>query len=263
MLFQDNSRWSYTNCQLREVICQLRFPTILSINEKPPTDFQEAIRDAFPSYSTRQERPAFKLTAPDSSSPQLEQAPPVNNHAFISSTGIWKINLTQNFIAVSTLRYQSWEDLAQRLDRPLAEFIRIYNPSYFERIGLRYFNAFSRKSLGLEGTDWRDLVSPAYLGVLSDPDVNEAMITRSSMETELNFSDGCHLKLQAGLGRLKRKNQLENEVRFLLDIDCSTSGQLSGNMVPERLSQLHDHASRAFRGAITDTIHTAMGANPV
>lgn len=263
MLFDDNSRWTYANCQLKEVICQLRFPTILSINEKAPADFQDAIRDAFPSYSLRKEQPAPKLTGLGTPNARLEQAQPVNNHAFVSSTGIWKINLTQNFIAISTLRYNTWEDLAQRLDRPLAEFIRIYQPAWFERIGLRYLNAFSRKALDLEGTPWRDLVDPAYLGVLSDPAVDEASITKSSVDTELNFSDGSHLKLHAGPGLLKHQGQNDAEVKFIFDIDCSAAGQLSGNMVPEKLSQLHGHASRTFRGAMTDALHTAMGANPL
>ncbi len=263
MLFDDNSRWSYANCQLREVICQLRFPTILSINEKAPADFQDAIRDAFPAYSVRKEQPAPKLTGLGTPNVKLEQGEPINNHTFVSSTGIWKINLTQNFIAVSTLRYNSWEDLAQRLDRPLAEFIRIYHPAYFERMGLRYLNVFSRKSLNLEGAPWRELMDPAYLGVLSDPDVDETKVTKSSVDTELDFPDGSHLKLHAGPGMLKQKGQTDPEVKFIFDVDCSAAGQLSGNIVAEKLSQLHGHASRAFRGAITDTLHDAMGANPL
>ena len=263
MLFDDSSRYSYVNCQLREVICQLRFPTILSINEKAPADFQDAIRDAFPQYSVRQERPAPKLTGLGTPNAKLEQGAPINNHTFVSSTGIWKINLTQSFIAISTLRYNTWEDLAQRLDRPLAEFIRVYQPAYFERIGLRYLNAFSRKSLRLEGAPWRDLLDPAYLGVLSDPEVDEKSVTKSSVDTELNFSDGTHLKLHAGPGMLRQQGKADPEVRFIFDIDCSASGQLPGSVVPEKLSQLHGHAARTFRGAITDTLHDAMGANPL
>ena len=36
----------YGRPQLREVICQLRFPAILSIGSHEPADFQEAIRQA-------------------------------------------------------------------------------------------------------------------------------------------------------------------------------------------------------------------------
>ena len=57
MLFSDRPRTQYPNHQLREVICQLRFPTILSINSTEPADFQDMIRDAFPQYIRRQEAP--------------------------------------------------------------------------------------------------------------------------------------------------------------------------------------------------------------
>ena len=49
MLFDRDDRWSYARPQLQEVICQLRFPTILSINEKAPADYQNiAIRHGRP-----------------------------------------------------------------------------------------------------------------------------------------------------------------------------------------------------------------------
>ena len=48
--------------------------------------------------------------------------------------GRWKLNLTQGFIALSTLSYTRWEDFATRLDRPLAQFIQLYQPAFFERI---------------------------------------------------------------------------------------------------------------------------------
>lgn len=265
MLFPPSDRYQYANCQLREVICQLRFPTILSINEKAPADFQEAIRDAFPLYSKLQERPAPKLVGVGTPNVKLEQGPPIANHAFVSSTGIWKINLSQNFIALSTQRYNNWEDFAQRLDRPLAEFIRIYQPAFFERIGLRYLNVFSRKALHLEGTPWRDLLQPAYLGVLAEEDVMEASAVKCSLDTQINFPDATQLKLHAGPGMLKAKQggQQDPEIKFILDVDCSTSGKLDGSQVPERLRQLHEHASRTFRGAITQELHDSMGATPL
>ena len=48
MLFSDRPRSHYPNAPIHEVICQLRFPTILTINTVEPADFQEAIREDFP-----------------------------------------------------------------------------------------------------------------------------------------------------------------------------------------------------------------------
>lgn len=139
MLFSDRPRTLYRNRPAHEVICQLRFPSILSINQVEPAEFQEDIRDAFPQYARRQDLPPIVggQTPP----------PPVTNYHFLSEDGRWKLNLTKDFIALSTLYYPGWEEFARHLDQPLASFIRHYKPAYFQRVGLRYVNIFSAPSL--------------------------------------------------------------------------------------------------------------------
>lgn len=107
--------------------------------------------------------------------------PPVTNYHFLSEDGRWKLNLTKDFIALSTLYYPGWEEFARHLDQPLASFIRHYKPAYFQRVGLRYVNIFSRTKLGLEETPWRELFIPAYTGPLQD----------ESEDTLLNW--GCDM----------------------------------------------------------------------
>ena len=67
-----------------------------------------------------------KVTGLGTPNPKLEQQPAVVNHSFVSADGLWKINLTKDFIALSTLRYTQWEDFALRLDKHLAQFIQVY-----------------------------------------------------------------------------------------------------------------------------------------
>ena len=55
MLFSDRPRTHYEKTLAHEVICQLRFPTILSINNVEPADFQERIREDFPQYARKQD----------------------------------------------------------------------------------------------------------------------------------------------------------------------------------------------------------------
>ena len=51
MLFSDHPRTHYRNAPAHEVICQLRFPSILTINNVEPADFQEAIRPGSPGWA--------------------------------------------------------------------------------------------------------------------------------------------------------------------------------------------------------------------
>ena len=73
MLFAPYERYQYARAPLVEVICQLRFPTILSIGSQEPAAFQEAIRREFPRYAVRQEQPAPRVVGAGSPAPKLHR----------------------------------------------------------------------------------------------------------------------------------------------------------------------------------------------
>lgn len=253
-MFSTESRVTYSKNQLGEVICQLRFPEILTIAANPPADFQEAIRADYPRYSAlRESVPVQPGAAPVRTQPSI-------NHQFLSADGLWRVNLTSKFISVACCRYTKWEDFAARLDKPLAAFIRIYQPAYFERIGLRYLNFISRKDLGLEGTPFADLIAPCYLGVLAEEGVQEQTTVRSTVDADIAIRGGCRVKLHAGPGLLRRpgaQNQ-DKELKFIFDQDLYIPGKLAVNLSAGALQTLHAQAWPIFRFAITETLHNAM-----
>ena len=261
MLFAPYERLQYARSPLVEVICQLRFPTILSIGANEPAAFQEAVRKDFPRYAARQEQVPPKVVKKGNAT-ALEPQKPITNYHFVSEDGRWKLNLTQNFIALSTLSYQRWEDLAARLDQPLAQFIQIYQPAFFERLGLRYVNAISRQRLGLEDQLWDDLIRDHYVGILGQPDVEETEITKCSLDVETPLVGGYRMKVHAGPG-LIGGGKTDKEVKFILDSDFSAAGQLTADSVPAKLEDMHRFALCLFRGAITDELHQAMGPTPL
>ena len=256
-MFSHNERCIYRNNQLAEVICQFRFPEILNIQTNLPAAFQEIIRDEFPRFSSRKETPAPKLTG-TAGNMTLQKQEPINNYQFFSADGIWRINLTSRFISLSCSKYTCWEEFARRLDKPLAAFIQTYHPAFFERVGLRYLNFFSRQELGLAGTPYREMFSPCYLGPLMEEDVQEAGTTRCSVDTEMALRGGCRVKLHAGPGLVKRQGQPDNEVKFVFDQDLYMAGPLEIKLAVGALQTLHTQAGAIFRGAITDVTHDAM-----
>ena len=257
-MFSTEPRVTYRRNQLGEVICQLRFPEILAIGAKPPVDFQEAIRADYPEYTSRMESPAPKLSGvPGNMS--LQNQPPVINYQFRSADGVWRVNLTAKFISLSCTRYTCWEDFAAKLDKPLAAFIQVYKPAYFERIGLRYVNIISRKALGLEDEAWRDLIAPHYLGILAAPDTDESKTGKCAVDAELTLDSTCRVKIHAGPGLVKRNGKQDNEVRFIFDQDLYMPGNVPLNLSAGALETLHSQAWSIFRGAITDILFDAMG----
>lgn len=261
-MFSHEERCVLQKNQLGEVICQLRFPEILIIGAKPPVDFQETIRADFPIYSARKEAPAPKVTGTPGHL-SLENAPSIMNYQFASADGIWRVNLTSNFISMACNRYTCWEDFAKHLDKPLAAFIQIYQPAHFHRVGLRYLNFISRKDLGLSDVPFRQLLQPAYLGLLGEEDVPEHVTARCNLDAELAIRGGCRVKIHAGPGIVKKNGQTDNEVRFIFDQDLFMSGNVPVNHSAGALETLHSQAYSIFRGAITDTLFDAMEPKPI
>ena len=256
-MFSNEARCLYRKNQLGEVICQLRFPQILTIEANVPAQFQEAIRATFPVYSVRKETPAPKLVGAPGNM-RLEPQQPSNNYQFVSEDGIWRVNLTSTFISLACNRYTSWEDFAKMLDLPLAAFIKIYRPAYFDRVGLRYLNFVSRKELNLEGTPFRELFQPQYLGLLADEEVQDHACSRSTVDAELAIRGGCRAKIHAGPGLVKRNGVEDKEIRFIFDQDLFMPGKVAINHAAGALETLHSQADAIFRSAIKDTLHDAM-----
>lgn len=248
-MFSENERCLYRNDQLGEVICQIRFPEILSIGAKVPADFQEHIRHLFPQFSVSYE--------------SVENGKSSINYRFGTADGVWQLNLTTGFIALTCKKYTSWESFAKRLDAPLSAFIQLYKPAYFERIGLRYINLISRNSLGLAEMPFRELIHKQYLGLMADESMRENAFTCCSCDFDTEIRNGCHAKIHAGPGRVRRNNVDDGEVKFIFDLDLYTVGNNPVNHAVSALETLHAQAFPIFRAAITDELHNALDPMPI
>lgn len=182
----------------------------------------------------------------------------INNYNFGTADGNYRVNLTSKFISLSCSRYTCWEDFAAMLDKPLAAFIRIYQPAFFERIGLRYVNFISRKDLDLEDVPYKELLQPCYLGILGEEDVAETAAARCTVDADTALRGGCRVKLHAGPGRVNRAGKLDPEVKFILDLDLYMPGNVQVNFSAGALQTLHEQSYGIFRGAIKDMLHEAM-----
>ena len=102
-MFSNEPRCCYEKAQLAEVICQFRFPEILTIETELPARFQEAIRQELPVYSVRKESAPPVIT--NQGGHFAIQAPKQNNnYQFASADGIWRVNLTSKFISLACTR---------------------------------------------------------------------------------------------------------------------------------------------------------------
>ena len=256
-MYSDKPRCRYGANQLAEVICQFYFPEILSIAANTPAEFQEMIREQYPRFQRRMEIPAPKIVGRPGQF-RLENQPGNINCQFASADNIWRVNLTTRFISLSCSSYTGWEDFAAHMDKPLAAFIQTYRPAYFQRVGLRYRNVISRRALGLEERPFSELISPRYLGPLTDADVNEATATRCTLDLEMAVRGGCRMQLHSGPAKVRQGDAMDQETKFIFDQDLYIAGNIPLHLSAAAMNTLHNQAWSIFRGAVTDTLHNAM-----
>ena len=164
--FPESERVIYAHNPLELVICQLRFHAILKISSGPPADFQESLRRNYPLY---REIPPIDIAT--GFPPELVNIignllPNQGSKTYELSTqdGNWQVTLTQESLALSCKKYIRWEEFRESLLTVLDLLIKIYEPPFFTRIGLRYRDVITRNGLGLTEVPWGDLLSQELAG---------------------------------------------------------------------------------------------------
>ena len=168
MLFPETPRVIYQENPLVEVICQLRFPLLLRIDTEPPADFQEALREEYPKLKVEKSL-GINISVQGNIPPP---GPTGLKYEFASEEDdpIWKVVLANNFLALTTQRYQRWEEFRERLEKLITTLVEIYRPNFFTRIGLRYQDLIVRSKLGLKDYSWTDLLEPPHCGGVGQSD---------------------------------------------------------------------------------------------
>jgi uncharacterized protein (TIGR04255 family) len=263
MPFPEKSRVIFRNNPLEQVICQLRFPPILKIDAEIPADFQERIRHQFPIFSESTELSVGQFEKDTPTPPEIFQnmikPSEIKNYAFSSEDKIWRINLTRTFIALTSKKYERWEQFKEKLTIPLKALFDIYTPSYFTRIGLRYVDVIKRKELGLEGVSWRDLLNPYLLGMLGSEEIGD-FVENFENTYEMSLSDK---KSFARINTKFVKAKDSGEVCYVIDTDFFNSHKTSIDDAFKKLDYFTIRGSRLIQWCISDQLFEAMGPEKI
>jgi len=233
MLFPEVDKVNYKiNC--REIVtCRLQFPTIMKIDTDGPLSFKKIISDKYPKFSTLDENKAF---------------------VFSSEDGKWKINLTSNYISLSTNNYKDWENFRERLQIILKKFVDHYQLKLFNIISLNSVYKFIPSKLGLNGVSWNNLVNAGVLGVLASEDM------RDNIE---NVENICIIRLTnrntvLKIGTKTTRMPKNEELSLIFDQDLSEIADRGLDQLTGALNHLSAGSSRMFRWGIKDQLHNAM-----
>jgi uncharacterized protein (TIGR04255 family) len=261
MPFSKVERVIYNKNPLVSVTCQLRFPCILSINEKAPAVFQDQLRNKYPLYSvTYDTLQTLSFTpVPEKQSFNITTRDNWNKYSFSSDDNDWTIDLTSTFLSLSTTKYTRWEEFESRLQEVLLVLNETYKPAFYERIGLRYIDIFRPSLLGEEKISWNKLIRPFALGFLSCNDIEKDVIGYSNT-TELDLGKGAAVRIVTALGYAGKNVQPQihtPELSFIVDSDLFF-GKKQIDEAKTALEYLHEHSTNLIRAIITDELHHAM-----
>ena len=265
MPFPASDREVYEVNPLKEVICQIRYPTILKVAAKPPFEFQDAVRGAYPLYEEK--------TPPIGLPPQLQEGisqlmaalplplpPGLREHHFFTEDKARSISLTQEFIAVIDSNYTRWEDFRGSIEKSEDTFHKIYQPAFYQRVGLRYVDVLARDRLGMSNVPWSRLLNQSLIGMLGDDNLNNEVreLTTDVLLSIPNVEEGF-VRIKHGLAT----DQSSNEQVYLIDSDFFTNRRSDSDGALYDLDIFNRFGGYLFRWATTPELRNALGGKPL
>ena len=259
MPFPESQRVIFARNPLQEVICQLRYPTVLQINQQGLPAFQERIRDRYPLFEEEVTgipedvaRILKQLSVPPS---------PVPTYNFINESETKKLSICRDFIALSDVAYERWEDFREEMLSAQEALEETFSPSFYSRVGLRYLDVVDRRELGIPDTEWSELFRAELVGVLAAKDISEGIVAaRGEAKLQLPLETKSSVIIRYGLVRIQDANQEERHV-YTIDSDFFTEEKVGGRAVSGVLDRFNKLAGNLFRWAILPTLEHVLSPN--
>ncbi len=254
MPFPESKRVIYRKNPLAEVICQLKFPTILAISAEEPADFQERIRSKYPLY-----RRAEGAEVPREISDLLSRVGVKfledGTHTFLADDSSRFISLNKEFVAVTDKGYVRWEEFRERVELAKQAVEDVYQPAFYSRVGLRYQDIIDKASIGLAKASWDELLNPPIAGILGATEVRN-IVAHMRTEALLELSDvipGGQVRILHGLAP-----SANGRHQYFIDADFFTEERSGHDDVFAVLDHFNRLAGNFFRWTITPKLKRAL-----
>jgi uncharacterized protein (TIGR04255 family) len=240
------------------VLAQVRFPEIVSIQQKPfIAAFQEMVRGDYPILRDE----VMKTVAFNEHVGTVASSDEVI-WRFVDATASWRLTLTSTFLTLETRKYVSRADFVERLDKVLRALEKAVRPTHVTRIGMRYVDRVPLK----EGASFQGMLRNEMMG-LSGTALGSSIV-HSISEIVCRVKEG---QMLARWGMLPPRGSHDPEAMppvkdasWFLDLDTFVDHQSSP--VPFDASAIRanvlDLATRSyafFRWAVTEKFLQAFG----
>jgi uncharacterized protein (TIGR04255 family) len=243
--FPEVERIELKRSPLELVVCQVRFPTILSLAaNQPPDEFQRRIRTTYP-IGRWQRRTNLEVSA--EAAARVAVSP---FWSFEDRESRWTVSLGQNFISLETKSYQRFDDFIARFLEVFEIAKELYPIELRERLGLRYLDRIARDKQPTLPPDWPARVRREIIPLRAMRGENEPQLGN----IEVRFSFGDHfLTIRSAYVDAGFSGAVDDEL--LLDFDCYTERRADLESIDTLLREFRAISYRAFRWAIGDLIN--------
>lgn len=245
------------NAPLVRVIAQLRFPEILSVEQREfVAPFQEAIRSKYPVL--RQEQTQGIVIGPGG----VGAAKPHVAWRFSDTHGQWRVSLAPDFLALETTKYTSRSDFLDRL-RVVTQALNDHvEPALVDRLGLRYIDRITGEAVG----DIAKLVRAEVRGIMGTPPASHALhaVSESAFAIEDDRVVARWGWLPPGADVDPAAIEPAKERSWVLDLDMySTAPEpFDVQRVVEQTGRYAERLYAVFRWAVTDEFLVRFGGQP-
>ena len=227
---------------LKEVVCQVRIPPILSIATELPTAFQDRVRGRFPQLEVEQGVDIAFAPLINEADVLTRARPKI--YRFKSNDLETSISLAVDFYALSTSRYRHWHEFANDLQFAHDAMMATYSPTNATRIGLRYINSLTPQNTATASREeLLELLEPTLTTLLKG-DIGDSV---ADLTCRLTFVEEL-----AGLN-IRFSYDEENEREFVLDLDYFEKGNLPLEGLVDRCHHYHNVVYNAFRWCLRDS----------
>ncbi|TAK69852.1 MAG: TIGR04255 family protein [Dehalococcoidia bacterium] len=247
----DYEEIRFRNPPLRRVVCQAKFPLVLSLSDGGQllARFQESIRDRYP-FLQQLQQISVTFAGPEVAPPKATSQAAWQ---FADAEKRWTITLAPDALTLETERYSSFDDLGDQMRLALDALVQHIRPGFATRLGLRYVNEIEVASAEL--TAWTGVLNEHWRSIL-DSGVVEGAITHWLQNLRLETGDGT---LNVNVGLIPD----ERQPRVVIDLDYfdETQAVMDLETTMSRLGRWHEHIHSMFRWSISDEMLARLEAD--
>ena len=220
---------------IKTAVCELRFPTLLEIEDKPPIKFQSALRKHYPYYTEEHGVSLTQGAAPSSSG---------KRYRFESKKKDWTIALKANSISLETNSYIDFKDFYKRFQLMLDTVGGLLDTDFFTRVGLRYINSVPLPGNDMDSKDIHKWINPVLVAPLKGGELGTLTMFNSEIG---GHTDGGKYTFRHGFARGNSPDK--ESISYMLDYDYFQDG-VEYNDVYRIISEFNSQNFNLFKWSL-------------